>query len=335
MATVAASDNSPAAVLSSFNRHTTIGATFIGFSASAALLGVICSQTWTYVNRYPLDTWFYKCLVAMLLMLELVDQAFIGHAVYTYAITDWGNPLALLRPPLWSLILQVTLGALAGALVKGCFAMRVYRFSQHNVPVTLAILLLAAGQLAAASVYTAQAFNVPTLADVDQLKVIGITALSLGVATDMATAGALCFFLRHLKTGYSKDDSLINRMTLYAINTGVLTSAVSLTTLVLYDVMPDNFIFMAFYFILSKLYVNSFLATLNTRRILRGRGTDNEVTTMPTFLMVGKATKHDQDIEMQPSRVTVRTPLPPFFSFHSRIDIDTHFCRASDYSNPN
>ncbi|KAK7677728.1 hypothetical protein QCA50_019280 [Cerrena zonata] len=90
-------------------------------------------------------------------------------------------------------------------------------------------------------------------------------------------------------------------MTLYAINTGVLTSAISLTCLILYDIMPDNFIFMGFYFVLSKLYVNSFLAALNTRRVLRGRGTDNEATTMPTFLMVGKNTKLDNDIEMLPS----------------------------------
>ena len=43
---------------------------------------------------------------------------------------------------------------------------------------------------------------------------------------------------------------------------------------------------------------------LNTRRVLRGRGTDNEATTMPTFLMVGKLTKHEpNDIEMHaPSR---------------------------------
>ena len=76
--------------------------------------------------------------------------------------------------------------------------------------------------------------------------------------------------------------------------------------------MPDNFIFMAFYFVLSKcmsffaplsveithfssVYANSFLATLDTRRVLRGRGTDAETATMPTFLMVGKLTKHNQN----------------------------------------
>ncbi|KAK7677729.1 hypothetical protein QCA50_019281 [Cerrena zonata] len=191
----AADAENPLELLLTFDRHATIGASFIGFAASSVLLGVICSQTWTYVNRYPLDTWFYKCLVTILLIMSIADQSFIGHAVYTYAITDWGNPLALLKPPLWTIILQVTVGSVVGFLVKGCFAMRVYRFSQHNKPVTAAICT------------PVRAFESSALIDVAKLKVVGIIALALGVATDIATAGALCFFLRNLKTGYSNADT--------------------------------------------------------------------------------------------------------------------------------
>ena len=83
--------------------------------------------------------------------------------------------------------------------------------------------------------------------------------------------------------------------------------------------MPDNFIFMGFYFVLSKrtflmrpflrgtrrlvrappfaVYANSFLAAPNTRRVSRGRGTDNEHTTVPTLLMVGKVTQRTVQID--------------------------------------
>ncbi|KAL4251233.1 hypothetical protein ABKN59_006316 [Abortiporus biennis] len=292
-----------------FNKDTTLGAYYIGFAASCVLFGIICSQAWTYLGRYPEDRNFYKVLVAALWFLQLVDQAFIGHAGYFYSISNWGNPLALIAKPQWSLILQVTLGAFAGAIVKACFAMRVWRFSQRNVPVTLCIVILTIAQLVVACYYTSQAFQATSLTAVATLKLTGSLSLGLGVATDVITAAALCFFLRGLRTGYSKDDSLIGSLTLYAINTGILTSAVSLACLILYDIMPDNFIFMAFYFVISKLYVNSFLATLNTRRVLRGRGTDNEATTMPTFLMVGKITKHEQDIEMHPSTRSATSAL--------------------------
>lgn len=40
----------------------------------------------------------------------------------------------------------------------------------------------------------------------------------------------------------------------------------------------------------ALVYANSFLATLNTRLVLRGRGTDNAHETVPTFLMVDTGT---------------------------------------------
>ena len=40
----------------------------------------------------------------------------------------------------------------------------------------------------------------------------------------------------------------------------------------------------------NAVYANSFYAALNTRRSVRGRGTENERTTVPTFLMVGQTT---------------------------------------------
>ncbi|EPT05146.1 hypothetical protein FOMPIDRAFT_1045211 [Fomitopsis schrenkii] len=283
-----------------YNTDTTFGAAFVGFGCSCVLLGTLCSQMYHYFRRYPMDRTFYKGLVAFLWLLEVVDSAFIAYAVYFYMVTNWGNPIILVIRVQWSLILQVTLGATAGAIVKACFAMRVWRFSNNNIWVTGAILTLTFGQLAMAVVYTIEAFRIANLTKLADLKVVGTISLGLGVATDMVTALALCFFLRNLRTGYSRDDSLVNRLTLYALNTGVVTSAISLATVILYDIMPENFIFMGFYFVLSKLYANSFLATLNTRKVIRGRGTDVEQTTMPTFLMVDKTTRlgsfHDPQI---------------------------------------
>ncbi|EKM51787.1 uncharacterized protein PHACADRAFT_262128 [Phanerochaete carnosa HHB-10118-sp] len=275
------------------SKDSTYGAAFVGMAASSALFGIVCSQMFTYLRRYPLDRPFYKILVALLWLIEAVDQAFIAHAAYYYTVSNWGNPVVLIAAPVWSLVVQVLLGAVAGAIVKICFAMRVWRFSGGNRPVTGMILALAVAQLAAACVYTERGLKIASLLEIDSLKVVGSLSLGLGMATDIVTAASLCWFLQGLRTGYSKDDSLVNTLSLYAVNTGVLTSAVSLSTMILYNIMPSNFIFIALYFVLSKLYVNSFLATLNTRRVLRGRGTDAETNTMPTFLMVGKLTRHE------------------------------------------
>ncbi|KAI0339015.1 hypothetical protein BDW22DRAFT_1362361 [Trametopsis cervina] len=291
--------------LASVTKDNTYGALFVGFAVSSTLFGILCAQTYTYLRRYPLDRLWYKGLVFLLWLLEAVHQAFVGHGAYSYAISNWGNVAILFQAPVWTLVFQVALGALAGAFVKSAFALRVWRFSGGNRWVTSFIIVLVCAQLGSSIVYTYKGLRLTSLLQVDQLKLVGSLSLILGVVTDVVTAAALCWFLRNLKTGYKKDDSLVNRLTLYAVNTGILTSAVSLTTLILYNIMPDNFIFMACYFVLSKLYANSFLATLNTRRVLRGRGTDAETNTMPTFLMVGKITRH------QPNEDQQRHAYPP------------------------
>ncbi|OBZ68986.1 hypothetical protein A0H81_11330 [Grifola frondosa] len=275
----------------SFNKDNTFGAAFAGYAASSICLGVLSTQAYTYYKRYPLDRGFYKALVLILWTLETADQALIAHALYTYLVSDWGVVQILLEPPIWSLIVQVTLGVVTGAIVKANFAMRVWRFSNSSIPVTGLILLLTLAEVGVACLYTVRAFRIGSLADIGTLKVVGSLSLGLGMATDAIIAFSLCYFLRNLRTGYAKDDSLVNSLIIYAVSTGGLTSVISLTTLVLYNLMPDNFVFMAFYFVLSKVYANSFLAALNTRRVTRGRGTDAEPTTVPTFLMVGKVTQ--------------------------------------------
>ncbi|KAL1950560.1 hypothetical protein VTO73DRAFT_5684 [Trametes versicolor] len=289
--------------MESFNKDNTFGAAFAGFAASSICLGVLSTQAYTYFKRYPLDKPFYKALVVGLWLIELADQALISHAVYSYLVTNWGIVTILVAKPIWSLILQITFGVVTGTIVKINFALRVWRFSNQNVLVTGLIFLLTFGELAVASIYTVKAFQLDSLSHLADMKIIGTLSLGIGMATDVVIAASLSFFLWNLRTGHRKDDSAVNSLIFYAVSTGGLTSVISLTTLILYNFMPGNFIFMAFYFVLSKVYANSFLAALNTRRISRGRGTDAETTTMPTFLMVGKVTQRtvnfDADNQLQ------------------------------------
>ena len=60
-------------------------------------------------------------------------------------------------------------------------------------------------------------------------KLLATVSLSVGVATDFLIALALCYFLRKLRSGFKKSDSLVNMLCVYAINTGLATRCVHLT----------------------------------------------------------------------------------------------------------
>ncbi|KAF8886200.1 hypothetical protein BD779DRAFT_1786648, partial [Infundibulicybe gibba] len=282
----------------------TLGAIFIGFSLSCVAFGVLTSQTFTYFKRYPSDRPAYKLLVSSIWLLELLHQVFIGHALYYYTITNFLTPSVLAGSIIWTLVLQLILGAVVGTVVKACFAMRVWRCKFRNIfsrsPFegghdSQQALHPDHSSYCSTHIWATRRFTrfeLNGLQYAPRLKLLATLSLAGGVLTDVVTAAALCYYLRKLRTGHKQylidsshlkqsnlldsSDSLVNTLTRYAVNTGALTSAVSLCTLILYNVRPSAFYFMGSYFVLSKLYAISFLCTLNTRTIIRGRGTDQE-----------------------------------------------------------
>ncbi|KAJ7200198.1 hypothetical protein GGX14DRAFT_699695 [Mycena pura] len=284
----------PALSFPSFDVDDTLGAAFIGFAFSCAVVGLNTNQVFTYFLRYPGDKIVYKLLVLLVCALSWIDQVFIGHAVYFYCITNYVNPIIVIERVPWTLIVQLTVGVSArapesesviktdsdscqaaiGTIVRLCFAMRVWRFSKRNIPVTTMVVALTLAELGFSIVYTVKSFQTPYLTTIENLRIIASLALGAGAVTDVVIACALAFFLRQYRTGSKRADSLVTTLTVYAVNTGAITAIFSVSTLVLYDLRPTTFQFLAVYFLLTKLYSVSFMCTLNMRRIVRGKGTE-------------------------------------------------------------
>lgn len=278
----------------------TLGALLIGFAVSATAFGMLTVQVFIYYRRFPQDKIAYKVLAALIWLISCVDQAFIGYAVYFYTVTNYLDPLPLATgKPQWTLIIQMTLGAVVGGIVKACFTLRVWRFSYRNWWLTGYLFLLVLAQLSTATAFTVKCFEMPSFIAMLIVKEIGSFSLGIGVITDMSIAAALCFYLQKMRSSHLTADSMVNTLIIYAVNTGLLTSTISLSTLVLFNIMPTNFIFVCMYFVLSKLYAISFLATLNTRKIIRGRGTDRESGKTSSFSMVNESTRPSARMPIQ------------------------------------
>ncbi|KNZ72059.1 hypothetical protein J132_04340 [Termitomyces sp. J132] len=120
------------------------------------------------------------------------------------------------------------------------------------------------------------------------------TSLGSGVAADLLIAGSLCFSLSQRKTGFKKTDSLVTVLIMYTINTSLLTTICSAACFITYTIWPNEFTFIGIYFSLSKLFLNSLLATLNGRDSLSGKlgGVSN----------VSQLSNMDSDFSFKPSQ---------------------------------
>ncbi|KAG6872102.1 hypothetical protein C0995_012988 [Termitomyces sp. Mi166 len=91
-------------------------------------------------------------------------------------------------------------------------------------------------------------------------------------AGDVLITLILCILLHHSRTGFHRSDTMINKLILFAVNTGFLTSLCAVASLISIVVAGDTFLYIAFYFCIGRLYSNSLLATLNARKMIRGSG---------------------------------------------------------------
>ncbi|KAM5539661.1 hypothetical protein V8D89_006770 [Ganoderma adspersum] len=71
-------------------------------------------------------------------------------------------------------------------------------------------------------------------------------------------------------TGIKSTDTLMDRLILYTVTNGLITSTCMLILFIFVLVQPTSMVYVAMSFVSTKLYTNTLLAALNTRKSLRG-----------------------------------------------------------------
>ncbi|KAJ7267776.1 hypothetical protein C8J57DRAFT_1469244 [Mycena rebaudengoi] len=91
------------------------------------------------------------------------------------------------------------------------------------------------------------------------------------LACDATITSCLCYILNSKRAGVRRTNSLLNTLMINAVNRGMLTTFAAALNLVLFFAVPHTFWFFIGLIPSSNLYMNSMLATLNTRQHLRAR----------------------------------------------------------------
>ncbi|KAI0631712.1 hypothetical protein C8Q77DRAFT_1159461 [Trametes polyzona] len=231
----------------------TFGALLIGCFVGFIQYGLTANQCYTYFRMYPKDIWILKSLVATVLVLETFHSALCMHICYYYLTTNYFNPTAL---------------------EKGvCFFLRrVWKIGRQYRPLVAVAAVLLLGEFGFATAVTVDTFLHPTLHNSAQAW-MNSAGVGMAVLADTILTAALIFSLHQSRTGVRRTDSIIDVLIMYAINTGLVTGIMNLLSLVFALAMPDNLIYAGIVIVATKLYANSMMAVLNSRRSLGTQGT--------------------------------------------------------------
>lgn len=253
----------------------TFGALFIGVILAAVLFGLTNVQAFIYFQAHrSAGITFFKLVVAWLWIFDALHLALTIHGVYYYLVTNYAN-FGVLTEIVWSLKLQLVINILIVPMVHLLYVHRIWKVSKGRsriFPVIALGIIVALGSGIAITLAWAQ-YKVKFFKDLVSIE--WMTYLSLGTATfiDILIASSLCYLLATSRTGFSSTDSFITKLVGYTISTGCLTSICSMSIIITCAVLPTTFIFIGLQFLVTKLYVNSFIAFLNARYYMQANAT--------------------------------------------------------------
>ncbi|KAJ8473038.1 hypothetical protein ONZ51_g8118 [Trametes cubensis] len=248
----------------------TFGALLIGTFVGLIQYGWTAHQCYRYYRMYSADTWILKTLVTAVLVLETFHSVLCMHICYYYLTTNYFNPLAL-QKGVWSINL---LGVITGAVIitsQSFFLRRVYLIGRKFRPLVAFAALLLIGELGFSTAVTIDTFLHPSLHTSDQAW-MNSAGVGMAVLADTILTAALIFSLHRSRTGIQRTDSIIDLLIMYAINTGLVTGIMNMLSFVFALAMPNNLIYAGIVIVATKLYANSMMAVLNSRRSLATQG---------------------------------------------------------------
>jgi len=252
-----------------------MGALMLGMVFSSVLYGVTVLQTYQYYDGYWEDPLYLKTFVATLWVLDTAQLVTVVHANWWYLIAHYGDIAALEIVPA-SLAVEVGMTISIGLLVQAWFASRVWRMNGHNVIIPMVILGLTLSTFSLGIFYAVTGQRNPVVTEIAKITWATVASLSCSMAADFFITGSLVYFLHKQRSGFKnvnaaapRGDRAINILTMYTVNTGLLTSIAAMCTIILSKVLVGTQWQVLPYFLVSKFYVNSTLATLNAREKLR------------------------------------------------------------------
>ncbi|PBK81111.1 hypothetical protein ARMGADRAFT_816244 [Armillaria gallica] len=271
----------------------TLGALFVGATVSAVLSGVTIPQAVMYYRRYADDWWVYRYSVGILWALEILHVALCTYTLYLFLIHFFGDLVGALEYNVWYWQLSVN------DFLIVLYAIRLWQVGRHFHKalicfVSLAVVASLGTAICAVVVYDAHI--TPNLTSASTLPMFYYLHKSRAVIHVPSTATVLLRLMR------------------LVLMSGLATSGCSLLTLISYIVWPQSLAFLGIHFFLSKLYINSLLAMLNSRS--KHHSTSQyETDSAPTLVQIPS---HSSEANVEETNISIS--LQDIGSFANQVD---------------
>ncbi|KIJ61897.1 hypothetical protein HYDPIDRAFT_30964 [Hydnomerulius pinastri MD-312] len=266
----------------------------VGYTFCFGLMGVLAVQIFVYFTRFPNDRTSMKAFVTVILLLELTLTVFVFHGFWV--ATTMGDILEAADTQsvyLYPYLAPLTgLGSLSSQ--SGLFPSRTF-FSMEQID----------GQYIGMVVDKRSPF-------------IG-TWLVSSLLCDLTITIYMALSLRKSRSQFQSTRSGLVMLTRLTIQTGLITTLAALIELILGMVYYETMYHIAVFYIISKLYANCLLASLNIRLIIRNPSKPYTTVAVWDDSETRLQTKHSQTRESHVMQIIAEV----------RTDVETDDCSGT------
>lgn len=207
-----------------------------------------------------------KVYVAVLVLFDALNTGITAAWMYTYLISSWGNASVFSQAD-WMAASDPVMIVLIACMVELFFAWRLYVIGRQRW-VTMIIVIFSVLELLSGIGTGIAVIWVKEYTLFPRFKVIAILWTVTGAVADVFIALGMTYYLRQAKGSYKATDRLVDKIILLTLQNGALMTVAFAVHLALYLGVVKPY-YIALSFVMPKLYSNSVLASLNSRRILR------------------------------------------------------------------
>ncbi|KZV70542.1 hypothetical protein PENSPDRAFT_685395 [Peniophora sp. CONT] len=252
------------------------------------LYGLLVLQIYQYRKESQRDP-----LVWGVFVLETILSAVATRVTYAILCESWGNTRALFVFTIADAFIPIISGLVSG-WVQAFYAWRIYGLSNHTRPwtfVAILVLLLMLISSAAAlysGIKTAQLPDIPAL---ENIRPILLLWLSSTFSCDTIIALSMVFILHRMRRLLAFADSVnspfearLKNIIIMSLETCLLTTASTIIMLAFFLTLPQSRLLPMMGSIISYLYSNSLLASLNSRPKVMNRSENASTSLLETFV---------------------------------------------------
>ncbi|KAI0358802.1 hypothetical protein OH77DRAFT_1518095 [Trametes cingulata] len=270
----------------------------LGGLVALFLSGAVFMQVALYFQLYQTDRRRIKTLVLLVWLLDLLHSSMVCTANWENLIVHYGDFDAL-DSIAWSIALTIALTAMTTFIVHCFFIQRIHSLSRGNWYIVAPLITLALLRVGAASVTTSEMIKIGDyprfVAEFSWVFTLGLAVSSF---LDILITVIMCYYIRRGRTAFVRMSRIIDVLTLYTVENGMITCVATSLSLFFWLFMRSNFAFLGMHLAINKLYANSFLASLNARKSLanksQGSGHVVEAYALPVMFPGSQNSRENQ-----------------------------------------